>query len=417
VNTQPIRLAIRLIIILAVLAGFPALAAAQSAPSVIPTLTLSPLNAPGLSNPTYLTGAGDGSGRLFIVEQPGRIRIYKNGALLPAAFLNIVGRVQLSSEEGLLSVAFPPNFAAVRRFYVYYTMKDGNNVLSRFNLGASADQADPNSEVKLLTFLHPTNANHNGGQLQFGSDGYLYIGTGDGGSGGDPPNNAQNKNVLLGKLLRIDVEMTPRLSQTHSLYFPMTHGPAVQTIPKLYHVPLDNPFVGQANVRPEIWAYGLRNPWRFSFDRSSHDLYIGDVGQNAWEEIDYQPAASPGGQNYGWRVLEGMHCYPSGTCTNPPAYAPPAVEYNHGTNDSIGCAVTGGFVYRGSAYPALQGLYFYADYCTGTIWDLQFISGAWQTNPLTVTNPVTSITSFGQDDSGELYLLTGGGGVYRVTNP
>ena len=352
-----------------------------------PSVSLAPLVS-GFESPVHVTHAGDGSGRVFVVEQPGRIRIIKGQSLLGRPFLAIEGRVLSGGERGLLSVAFPPGYEAKRYFYVDYTREqDGATVISRFRLTADPDQADAGSEEIILTIPQPF-ANHNGGQLAFGPlDGYLYIGMGDGGSGGDPLNHAQNPDSLLGKMLRIDVESG--------------------TVP--YAVPPSNPFVGRAGYRPEIWALGLRNPWRFSFDRTTGDLYIADVGQNAWEEVDFQAAKEPGGRNYGWRILEGTHCYnPSSGCVPPGNHSPPAAEYSH----SEGCSISGGFVYRGARFPLMQGVYFYGDYCSGRIWGLRSISGIWESSELIVTPH--SISSFGEDEDGNLYLADLSGGVYAL---
>ncbi len=267
------------------------------------------LHAQGLQQPLHITHAGDGSGRLFIVEQPGRIQIIENGQVLDTPFLDIESRVKSGGEQGLLSVAFPPDHSSKDYFYVNYTGNpDGTTVLSRFCL-SDTNQADAGSEYILLTINQPY-ANHNGRQMAFSpNDGYLYIGLGDGGSGGDPMNNAQNLNTWLGKILRIDTE---------SGEFP-------------YRIPDDNPFVETEGAKPEIWALGLRNPRRFSFDRETGALYIGDVGQNLREEIDFQSAASPGGANYGWNILEGSLCYePPPGCSPPVDYSPPVAEYGHG---------------------------------------------------------------------------------------
>ncbi len=364
-----------------------------------------------LSAPVHLTHAGDGSGRLFIVEQSGRIRIYQSGALLPTPFLNISDRVLSPSnggggEEGLLSVAFPPNYTGKGYFYVYYTNLNGNNQISRFHI-SGANQANANSEELILSLNHPTQNNHNGGQLAFGPDGYLYIGTGDGGGAGDPPNNAQNPNTLLGKILRIDVEpgQPPAITQAHRSYLPLMlqGGPS----PLAYRIPSDNPFVGQSGYRQEIWALGLRNPWRFSFDRLNDDLYIADVGQSAWEEVNHQPGSSNGGENYGWRIMEGKHCYNSQSC-NQSGLTLPVWEYSH----ADGCSITGGFVYRGSTYPALQGIYFFADYCSGKIWGLVKETGVWQSS-LLLDSPY-NVSSFGEDEAGELYVVDRDGNIYRV---
>ncbi len=373
----------------------------------------------GFNKPVHVTHAGDGSGRLFVTEQGGRIKIVKNSQIA-GTFLDIANRVRSpdstpagGSEEGLLSLAFPPGYGTSKDyFYVYYTNRDGNNQLSRFHLGANADLADAGSEELILLFNHPTYENHNGGQLAFGADGYLYIGTGDGGGGGDPNNNAQNTNSLLGKLLRIDVEMGPSQLPTSafSTFMPLVIQDTGAASP-LYRIPPDNPFAGLPGHRAEIWAYGLRNPWRFSFDRLNHDLYIGDVGQDLHEEIDYQPADSAGGENYGWDIMEGDACYGSPTC-NTTGLTPPIHVY---PNPNPGCAsVTGGFVYRGPSYPSMSGIYFFGDYCSGSIWGLQRENNAWVTQ-LLASAPTGQVGSFGEDQSGELYLTyRAAGALYRI---
>jgi glucose/arabinose dehydrogenase len=342
----------------------------------------------GLTQPVHITHAGDGSGRLFFVEQPGRIRVSRGGTLLPVPFLEIVSRVSCCGERGLLSVAFPSGYGSKRYFYVDYTDTAGNTVISRFRLGADLDAADPGSEQIVLTIAQPY-SNHNGGQLAFGLDGYLYVGMGDGGSGGDPQNNAQSPTSLLGKILRIDVES----------------GAAP------YAVPVSNPFAGRAGYRGEIWALGLRNPWRFSFDRRTGDLFIGDVGQNRYEEVDFQPAGDPGGENYGWRIMEAGHCYDPNPCDQT-GLLQPVFEYDH----SQRCSVTGGFVYRGSLYPRMQGVYFFADYCSGRLWGLRRDGGSWQSTQL-LDSPYT-VSTFGEDEAGNVYLADyGRGDVYQVTDP
>ena len=383
------------------------------------SLTLTQI-ANGFTHPTYITHAGDGSGRIFVVEQPGRIRIVKSGVLQLTPFLNITSRVNSAgSEQGLLSVAFPPGFASKGYFFVDYTNRTGigNTVIARYHVTANPDIADPNSEEILLGITQPY-ANHNGGQLQFGPDGYLYIGMGDGGSGGDPLNNAQTPSELLGKILRIDTEQVapppgPPSGGSLLYYFPViarTYSFAS------YSIPATNPYTQTAGYRGEIWALGLRNPWRFSFDRSTGDLYIADVGQNTWEEVNFQAAASAGGENYGWRILEATHCYnPSSGCVPPVRYVPPVAEYNHGVNDSIGCSVTGGYVYRGPGNAAMQGIYFYGDYCTGRIWGLQNVSG-WQTQQL--AQPSINISTFGEDEAGNLYVASySTGAILQITTP
>lgn len=394
-------------------------AAAMSAG--LPTIVLSEF-ATGLTQPTFVTHAGDHSDRLFVVERPGRISILKNGALLPTPFLDITDRVRSrGSEQGLLSVAFPPGFSSKQYFYVDYTDQNGigNTVISRFRVTANLDVADPSSEQVLLSIQQPE-ANHNGGQLQFGPDGFLYIGMGDGGGAGDrhgSVGNAQNPGVLLGKMLRINVEPEPRMSGWIALLLESILGflPLVgndSAPPVTYTVPSTNPFVGKTAYRAEIWATGVRNPWRFSFDRQTRDLYIADVGQGQWEEINVQAAASRGGENYGWRILEGDHCFnPAVGCSPPAAYSPPVAEYNHAEG---GCSVTGGYVYRGPGNPAMQGMYFYGDYCSGMIWGLtRNASQNWESSVL--LNSDLRISSFGEDEAGRLYITDLGSGIiYQV---
>jgi len=350
-----------------------------------------------------------------VVEQDGLIRIlHTDGSITPTPFLDLTDRVRSpanggGNEQGLLSVAFPPDYTHKGYFYVYYTNEDGNNVVARFHLTGDPNLADPASEERILLLQHPGEDNHNGGQLAFGADGYLYIGTGDGGGGGDPNGNAQNPASLLGKILRIDVEYTvPPAS--YALYLPCIQNNEGQYQASPYRIPPDNPFVNTPGYRGEIWSMGMRNPWRFSFDRQTHDLWIGDVGQNIYEEVDFQPASSAGGENYGWNVWEGKHCYNASTCDST-GMTPPVAEYDHGQ----GCSITGGYVYRGTDYPALQGIYLYADYCSGKIWGLQY-DGTWQSQKLLDSG--LNISSFGEGESGEVYLADlSGGAIYRVTAP
>lgn len=339
----------------------------------------------GLFRPVYLTHAGDD--RLFVVEQMGTIRIIAGGQLLTSPFLDIQDRVgSTANEQGLLSVAFHPDYQVNGRFFVNYTNNNGDTVIARYQVSAAPNQADPNSEIILLTIPQPY-GNHNGGQLQFGPDGYLYVGMGDGGSAGDPHGHGQNPGTLLGALLRLDVN----------------------TDENSYTIPANNPFVGQNDRRAEIWAYGLRNPWRFSFDRLTGDLYIADVGQNQWEEVSFQPAESGGGENYGWNVMEGAHCFGQTDCDQS-GLVLPIFEYSHNEG---GCSVTGGYVYRGQQFPSLTGNYFVADYCSGFIWALvRQADGVWVTNQVLQSGLI--ISSFGEDVTGELYVVNHSGGIYRL---
>ncbi|MBN1484145.1 MAG: PQQ-dependent sugar dehydrogenase [Chloroflexia bacterium] len=331
----------------------------------------------GLEEPLLLANAGDGSGRLFVGERKGLIRIVQEGQLLPEPFLDLTDRVNaVRSEQGLLGLVFHPDYAENGYFFVSYINYRGDTVVNRFSCDPQEpNRADPDSEVAVLLLDQPA-ANHNGGHLAFGPDGYLYVGAGDGGGEGDVWENAQNRGTFLGAMLRLNIDVA------------------------LYAVPAANPFVGDADSRPEIWAYGLRNPWRFSFDRQTGDLYIADVGQDHYEEINVQPAGSPGGENYGWPLMEGRHCYPPEEECDIGPWTPPLLEYDHGQ----GCAVIGGYAYRGQQFPALQGVYLFGDYCSGRIWgagpDEQ---GNWRMAELLKTD--LRISSFGEDEDGEVYLL------------
>jgi len=340
--------------------------------------------ATGLVQPVAIVAAGDASDRIFLAEQRGTIRILSAGVLSTTPFLDIRSRVLAGGEQGLLGLAFSPGYAQNGRFYICYTRApDGASVISRFTVSADADLALVSSEEILLTVPQPF-ANHNGGQLAFGPDGFLYIGLGDGGSGGDPPlDNAQNPAVLLGKLLRIDVD----------------------GVASGYAVPADNPFVADPAWQPEIWAAGLRNPWRFSFDRVTGDLFVADVGQETWEEVNVVPAGSGGGQNFEWNRREGAACYnPAVGCQSPPNATPPVAVYDHGQ----GCSVTGGYVFRGPGNPALQGVYLYGDFCSGAIWGLRPNGSGWD-NQLLASSGVL-ISAFGEDEQGRLYLADYGSG-------
>jgi glucose/arabinose dehydrogenase len=353
----------------------------------------------GFSTPVYVTSANDGSGRLFVVEKGGLIKIINNGTVLPTPFLDLTDRVGNTGEAGLLSIAFPKDYQTGGYFFVYYNHKsdiakpepiddrhnDGKDtVVARFRVTSNPDIADRSSETRILVRNQPY-TNHNGGLIAFGPDGYLYIGLGDGGSGGDPQNQAQSMTTVLGKLLRIAV------------------GPT-----GTYTIPANNPFAGKPGVKGEIWDYGLRNPWRWSFDRLTGDLLIGDVGQNKYEEIDYAPRGATGGLNYGWRCMEGLHDYNN----SPPCVGtltPPVAEYDH----SLGSAVTGGYIYRGMAANSLAGLYFYADSGSGRLWSLERTASGWSAPQLELDTGY-SIVSFGEDEAGELYVVDIGGTIYRV---
>lgn len=344
----------------------------------------------GLAAPLFATGAGDGSGQLFVVEQGGRIRIVRDGQLLSEPFLDIRDRVRSGGEQGLLGLAFHPGFGAAEdRFYVNYTDRSGDTVVAEYRRSADPDRADPASERVLLRIDQPF-ANHNGGMLAFGPDGRLYIGTGDGGSAGDPFDAGQRLDTLLGKLLRIDPE-------------PSSSGP--------YRVPSDNPFVGRAGARGEIWAFGLRNPWRFAFDRRTGQLWIADVGQDRYEEVDRAPGGLGRGANYGWARMEGRHCYPSGEGCARPGFVLPLAEYDH----SLGCSVTGGYVYRGARFPSLAGVYLFGDYCSGRLWGVAS-GGPDEQEPVLLAETGRTISSFGEDDAGELYLTDlAAGSLWRIT--
>ncbi len=351
-------------------------------------LALQPI-ASGLSSPVHLASPPNDD-RLFVVEQPGRIRIIQNGALVSTPFLDIDAKVLSGGEQGLLSVAFHPSYSTNRHFYVYYTDNTGDLQIERYTASqTSPNIADPMSARPILNVPHPGNSNHNGGQLAFGPDGFLYIGTGDGGSGGDPPNNAQNRNVLLGKILRIDV------------------NPASTAA---YTVPPSNPFVGQANIRSEIWAYGLRNPWRFSFDRVGNVLYIGDVGQNRKEEVNAVPSTQAE-INYGWRIMEGTDCFSPMLLCNKSGLTLPVHDYPTADGN---CAVTGGFTYRGSAIPQIVGLYFFSDYCKGGLRSFRLVDGVATDVREWNAGVGATVTSFGEDRRGELYVISHGGTVGKL---
>jgi glucose/arabinose dehydrogenase len=338
--------------------------------------------------PLAIAAPNDGSDRLFVAEQGGRIWLIRDGTRAETAFLDIADRVRAGGEQGLLGLAFHPTFPEDPRFFVYYSDRGGRQVVAQYQVPApDADRADPASETVLLR-MDDFAANHNGGALVFGPDGKLYIATGDGGGGGDPQGNGQKLDTLLGKILRIDVDAT-------------SDG-------RPYGIPEDNPFREQAGAQPEIWVTGLRNPWRISFDRATGDLWIGDVGQGSFEEIDVVRAGSGGGQNFGWNLTEGFHCYPSGESCARDGLTPPVTEYDHG----FGCSVTGGFVYRGTQ-SSLAGGYVFADYCSGNVWLIDARAGEVR-EPRLVAETGRSISSFGEDEAGELFATDLQGELVRV---
>ncbi|MEW6249385.1 MAG: PQQ-dependent sugar dehydrogenase [Planctomycetota bacterium] len=356
-----------------------------------------------LVRPLFLTALPGDTARLFILEQRdgniGRIRIFDRGAgALKATPFLALSPVGTQSEQGLLGLAFHPAYATNGYFYVYYTDPTNTIHVVRYTVSGNPDLADPNSAYRLLQIPHPTYGNHNGGWMAFGPDGYLYIGTGDGGSGYDPSNNAQSRQARLGKLLRIDVNGDD---------FPADPN-------RNYAIPPTNPLVNDPNAAHEIWHLGLRNPWRCSFDRETGDLYIGDVGQANWEEVDFQPANSPGGLNFGWRCMEGQHCTGLTGCTcNSPELTLPIHEYAHVNNQ---CSITGGYVYRGYEICDLRGTYFFADYCADRIWSFRY-DGVNLTEFQERTaelNAGGGITSFGEDAEGELYIVCSDGEIWKI---
>jgi glucose/arabinose dehydrogenase len=343
------------------------------------TLRLDPFISTGLSGPVFLTQPLN-DGRIFVVEQPGRIRVVRNGVLQTTPFLDISGRVLSGGERGLLSVAFHPQYATNRFFYVYFTTQTNGDIrIERFTTtAANPEVADPATSKLILTIPHSLQTNHNGGLLSFGPDGMLYAGVGDGGGGGDPYHTGQDQNALLGSLLRLDISGDP------------------------YTIPPSNPYAGQANKRGEIWAKGLRNPWRYAFDPPTGLLYVADVGQNAHEEVDVVPAIQAG-VNYGWSVMEGASCYGAATCAQT-GLTLPVLDYATHVNGT--CSITGGYVYRGGAIPAIRGHYFYSDYCAGFLKSFRYSNGiAVDQKDWGLTS--ANVTSFGTDFAGELYVLSG----------
>ncbi|HUL49645.1 MAG TPA: PQQ-dependent sugar dehydrogenase [Gemmatimonadales bacterium] len=344
--------------------------------------------ASGLTSALYVTAPPADSSRIFVVQQSGAIRVVRRDTLVPTPFLTVSSLIDYGGERGLLSMAFHPHYATNGFFYVDYTATNGALTVARYHVTSDPNVADPASAMVLLTIPHATYGNHNGGLVLFGPDGDLYIGTGDGGGEGDALGSGQDSTKLLGKILRIDVD---------------------GGVP--YGIPPGNPFVGRPPAAPEVWAYGVRNPWRFSFDRATGDFYLGDVGQNLWEEVDYAPAGDQGGHNYGWNVMEGLHCYsPASGCVTTGRILP-VYEYGHGP----ACSISGGYVYRGAALPTLQGRYFFGDYCAGWVrsFVMQHGSAADVRDHSADFGVLAGLTSFGEDARGELYITTANGDVYR----
>jgi glucose/arabinose dehydrogenase len=352
-----------------------------------PTISLKVV-ASGLSEPVAVTTAGDRTRKLFVVEQDGLIRLVIRGTLITRPFLDITDLTEGVGEQGLLGVAFHPKYEDNRRFFVHYTAANGDTVIAEFKRSRSHPRRAQKSSKRILLQIEDPYANHNGGDLQFGPDGYLYIALGDGGGGGDPDENGQDLSALLGKILRIDVDAR---GQGHE-----------------YAVPDDNPFIGAEGARPEIWSYGLRNPWRFSFDSATGDMWIADVGQDSFEEIDVDRAGSGGGVNYGWDVMEADHCFEPAEGCDQTGLTPPVAQYPH----ADGCSVTGGFVYRGERWPALVGTYFFGDYCSGTIWALAASDPS--TGAIKVLTTDNRISSFGQNRHAEILVLDHGGRLLRI---
>ena len=367
------------------------------------------LIADDFEKPLYVTNYPNDNQKLLIVLQEGIIKIIENKKVIKTPFLDISNRVHQplypADEMGMLGLAFDPKFNENNFFYVNYVDRDDNTIISRFKVNQNL--GDSNSEEVLLELKQPY-PNHNGGNIEFGPDGYLYVGIGDGGSSGDPENRAQNLSNLFGAIIRIDVNTKVG-----------------------YKIPTDNPFYNSDNAKKEIWHYGLRNPWRFTFDKKTGDMYIGDVGQWDWEEINFQSYDNNGGLNFGWKILEGTHCYSSDKCSDEGTVLP-IFEYSHDANyfktiigwtqsDMNGCSVTGGYVYRGENMPELYGRYFFGDYCTGKVWSLKTDNKELDLQDHTdellrgINKKQFYLSSFGEDEDGELYLIDYNGGLYSIT--
>ncbi len=399
--STPAKTFLRLIIVSTALASLASCGSSSISASINPTPqptvtpTLPPAGAlnlkwetvaTGLTEPLFVT-APAGDARLFVVEKGGKIKIIQNGAALPTPFLDITTKVLNEGERGLLSMAFHPQYASNKQFFVYFTDSRGDIIVERYvALASDANRADATSASAVITVPHPTYGNHNGGQIAFGPDGFLYLGTGDGGGGGDPFKNGQNTSTLLGKILRLDVASLP------------------------YKIPANNPFAAPTAGAKEVWAYGVRNPWRFSFDAPSGKLYMGDVGQDAREEINVADA-SAAGLNYGWSTTEGTQCYNAISCEKA-GITLPAVEQSHPGSESI----TGGHVYRGAAIPALQGTYFYGDFVVGWVKSFVYSGGKATEQKDWPALTMANLASFGVDAAGELYGVSLNGTVYRLIN-
>jgi glucose/arabinose dehydrogenase len=381
------------------LAPAPSPATASPAATATATSTATPISsiglvpfAEGLRPLVLLSHAGDGSGRVYAVEQEGFVRVGDaDGTFETEPFLDIEARVGYGGEQGLLGLAFHPDYATNGRLFVDYSDGQGDNVIAEFARNVSGDGANPDSERVLLTIEQPF-ANHNGGMLAFGPDGYLYVSSGDGGNAGDPLGSGQDLGSRLGKILRIDVDTA--------------NGP--------YGIPEGNPFAGVNGALPEIWSYGLRNPWRLSFDRTTGDMFVGDVGQGSYEEVNAEPAGV-GGRNYGWNEMEGPVCFGGPDCDRTDLTLP-AATYGH---RDANCSITGGYVYRGTSEPGLVGTYLFADYCSGTVWGIDAAAAVagGPLEPIVLADSGINVTGFGEDEAGEVYLVGAGGEILRVTAP
>jgi glucose/arabinose dehydrogenase len=385
------------------LAGLAALIALASPAGAVPTgeVRADLLVSTGLTEPLFAT-APPGDSRLFVVERGGRIRIVKGTTVLATPFLDISAKVTIGGERGLLGLAFHPDYDETGDFFVYYTDSAGAITVSRFGVSGNPDVASTTEQV-LLSIPHPGFANHNGGSVAFGADGFLYAGTGDGGGTNDPPENAQDLGLLLGKMLRIDVgpDFAPGS-------FPPSAG-------GVYRIPADNPFLGTPGAREEIWAYGLRNPYRFSFDRVTGAMWIGDVGQGQREEVDFEPASDPGGRNWGWDVMEGAACVLSDPSPSPPCNDPslslPVHDYTHSDGR---CSITGGNVYRATALSNITGLYFFGDYCAGDVWTLDPLTLDVVPRDTELGLVGSGLVSFGEDGLGRVLVVFQNGRIYRL---